>query len=196
LWKILRNSQPNDDLSELDADTLNNHFVNITKKLQPKAHSPFDTPRPSALPQVKPDIPPLNEIPHISPQELTLHFHTISVNKATGTDKLSVRLMRLAFPYILNPLTDIMNRCIYEGTFPDLWKAAIVTPLYKGGPKSNPSNYRPISVLPILSKVFQDTFFPHFPATLLQTKSLASTNLGSEKITPVSPRCSISIHLA
>lgn len=49
----------------------------------------------------------------------------------------------------------LMNRTINEGTIPTDWKHAIVTPVHKSGPRTDPSNYRPISVLPIFSQILE-----------------------------------------
>ena len=48
-----------------------------------------------------------------------------------------------------------MNRSLREGYVPDEWKHALVTPLHKAGSKSDPSNYRPISVLTVFSKILE-----------------------------------------
>lgn len=48
-----------------------------------------------------------------------------------------------------------MNRTISEGSLPSEWKHAIVTPVYKSGPRTDPTNYRPISILPVLSKILE-----------------------------------------
>ena len=57
---------------------------------------------------------------------------------------------------ILSPiLSHIINKSIEKSQFPDILKNARVTPIYKAGEKSNISNYRPISVLPIISKIFE-----------------------------------------
>ena len=53
------------------------------------------------------------------------------------------------------PLTYIFNLSLEKGEFPDPLKIARVTPLYKKGSKSDPGNYRPISVLPIMAKVLE-----------------------------------------
>jgi hypothetical protein len=45
--------------------------------------------------------------------------------------------------------------CLKEGTFPTLWKTARLVPVYKSGNRSNVENYRPISILPTLSKLFE-----------------------------------------
>ena len=62
-------------------------------------------------------------------------------------------MYQLISDYISRPLTEIINNVILTNTFPDIWKIALVTPVPKPGNKANPSNYRPISSLPILSKV-------------------------------------------
>ena len=95
----------------------------------------------------------LAETGSVSTGAYTYH---IPVSKATGSDHLSVRILRLAMPFIINPLTDIINQAISEGTFPSQWKTAVVTPLHKSGDANNVSNYRPISVLPVLSKIYEN----------------------------------------
>jgi hypothetical protein len=78
------------------------------------------------------------------------------VNKATGPDGVGIRLLKLAAPIISESLSRIINHCITTGKFPTKWKEASITPIYKGkGCKSEAFNFRPISVLPILSKVFE-----------------------------------------
>ena len=48
-----------------------------------------------------------------------------------------------------------MNLSISSGKFPSSWKAAKITPIFKSGSRSVPKNYRPISVLPIVSKLLE-----------------------------------------
>ena len=61
----------------------------------------------------------------------------------------------MASPIIAESLTFICNLSIKTGSFPDKWKEAKVKPLHKGGPANGPSNFRPISVLPVFSKLFE-----------------------------------------
>ena len=55
----------------------------------------------------------------------------------------------------LKVLEELYNKSIYEGVFPDCLKVARVEPIFKGGTASNVSNYRPISVLPVFSQIFE-----------------------------------------
>ena len=55
---------------------------------------------------------------------------------------------------IVESLAYICNLSIKTGSFPDKWKEAKVKPLHKGGPSNDPYNFRPISILPVLSMFF------------------------------------------
>ena len=82
-------------------------------------------------------------------------LHGLSGNKATGTDKISYKIIKLAAPVISDSLTLIFNQAITLSSFPDEWKIARVVPLYKNGQRGIPGNYRPISVLPAISKIME-----------------------------------------
>ena len=79
----------------------------------------------------------------------------LNPNKSTGVDKITPRFIRVAAPVISWSISKLINYSISSGTFPDHWKVARVTPLFKGGGASDRSSYRPISILPILSKVIE-----------------------------------------
>ena len=53
------------------------------------------------------------------------------------------------------PLTRIVNESLSQGTVPSEWKYAKITPLFKKGLSTDMDNYRPISVLPVVSKVLE-----------------------------------------
>ena len=79
----------------------------------------------------------------------------ISPDKAAGIDKIAARLLRLAAPAVALSIAKLINLSFCTGTFPSRWKIAKVTPLYKNGAECHPCNYRPISLLPVLSKVIE-----------------------------------------
>ena len=78
-------------------------------------------------------------------------------NKSTGLDQFNVKLLKLAAPFVSSSLAHICNLSLNNSKFPDDWKRAKVTPIFKSGDKINVSNYRPISVLPIISKIIERT---------------------------------------
>ena len=79
----------------------------------------------------------------------------LSSNKATGIDKISSKIIKIAAPVFSDSLTHIFNQSIAQSFFPDEWKIARVVPLFKNGQRNLPENYRPISVLPVISKIME-----------------------------------------
>ena len=63
--------------------------------------------------------------------------------------------MRKSATIVAPVLCRVFNNSIRNGIFPALWKHSGIIPLYKGGPKNNPDNFRPISILCTISKIFE-----------------------------------------
>lgn len=184
LWNVLRNKQqasiyPNSDkdlpLKNI-TNSLNHHFVNIV--CSPKSDSLKDS---MAYYTSKTELS-TQILPNISTDDVILLFKTIDIKKATGNDKLSVRILRLALPYTHNIITDIINTAIAEGTFPAQWKIAIVTPLHKDGDHNTLTNYRPISVLPILSKIYEKHILSTLHTHLHKHKLINDSQSGFRKL--------------
>lgn len=95
------------------------------------------------------EIPPVTEV-----QMLDL-INKIPSSKAIGCDGLRAKFLKLALPFLTYPLCRLMNISISTGHFPSTWKTAQVTPLFKNGSREGRNNYRPISVLPVLSKILE-----------------------------------------
>ena len=83
----------------------------------------------------------------------------IKTAKGCGYDNISSFFLKLALPFISSSLVFLFNISIETGTFPDLWQVVRVTPLFKEGDKSDKSNYRPISVLPDIARLFVKLVF-------------------------------------
>ena len=87
---------------------------------------------------------------------------SVPLHKATGDDGFSAKLLRIAAPAIADFLCKLINYCIDTQTFPTKWKVGKVTPIYKGqGSHDDKNNYWPITVLPILSKLFEKHICDH-----------------------------------
>ena len=91
----------------------------------------------------------------IDPTFVLDQLNGISVTKATGLDLIPAKLLKCGAPIIYRSLTHLFNMSLRTGKLPDQWKMAKVTPLFKKGSKSDMNNYRPISVLPIATKILE-----------------------------------------
>ena len=95
------------------------------------------------------------EIPLIEPNHVKQTLDSLDISKATGLDGISGKFLKTASPIISRPLSSIINMSIKSGKFPTKLKQSKVTPIYKKGQKSDKNNFRPISVLPLISKIFE-----------------------------------------
>ena len=83
------------------------------------------------------------------------HLNKLCRSKATGLDNISVKIIRECADLISVSLCDLFNKSLVSGIFPDDWKCARVIPLFKQGEPSDLNNYRPISVISVIAKVFE-----------------------------------------
>ena len=87
-------------------------------------------------------------------------------------------MLKLSLHAISPILAEIFNYSIMTSTFPDRWKLAAVVPIFKKGEVNNISNYRPIALLPVLSKVFEKVSAKQLLEHLDNTCSLSSSQFG------------------
>ena len=95
----------------------------------------------------------------ISPDEVNKHLSQLSSSKACGFENVPNNLYKLITPIISSFLADIFNKSYDVGTFPSILKYAKVIALYKTGPKHLVNNYRPISLLSPIAKVFEKLLY-------------------------------------
>ena len=86
-------------------------------------------------------------------------INNLKNKNSTGKDEISNKLLKSIKHIISKPLSVIINQSLVTGIFPNALKISKVIPLYKKGDKQYLSNYRPISLLPTISKVFERVLY-------------------------------------
>ena len=133
------------------SNLFNNFFVNIGRKIaesverNPQDHLQF-------LNHV--NQPQSFFFQPVSPTEVGNIINSLK-NKSSDINTMPIKILKTIKNIISFPLSEIINNSFTSGEFPDPLKVARVTPIFKEGDKSKLSNYRPISVLPPLSKIFE-----------------------------------------
>ena len=82
-------------------------------------------------------------------------INNLQTKNSCGYDDISSKLLKVIAPVIIKPLTLLINQVLNTGIFPDKLKIAKVIPIYKKGDPQLFKNYRPISLLPTISKVLE-----------------------------------------
>ena len=128
-----------------------------------------------------------------TPAETSLKFNCITENEtmkaidrlenksSSGHDGISNKLLKSVKNELKKPLTLIINQMITTGIFPEAFKISKITPLYKKGDHSLLTNYRPISLLPRISKVFERIIYDQMYEYLNENNLLAKEQFGFRK---------------
>ena len=106
---------------------------------------------------------------------------SMPTGKAPGADKIPLRVIKDCLPIVLPSLTSIINTCFMTETFPTLWKMAEVTPILKNGDHEKANNNRPISLLPILSKICEKAALNQFLPYLVSNDRLTTKQSGNKR---------------
>jgi len=177
-WQIInrerRISQPDISIPKLEmhnstitnqqvlANTFNRYFIsvadNIKDDINNKANTSKMNPINYLLNYYNNPFPRLNW-QYASTYEIGKIINSLKPINTTGYDDISNRIIKLSAPYIISPLTYTCNASLSTGIFPDRLKCAIVKPIHKSGSKHEISNYRPISLLPAFSKIFEKVIY-------------------------------------
>ena len=117
-------------------------------------------------------VTPTNE------SEILSIIDKLASKDTTGWDCISNRIVKYIKHEIVSPLTKLINKSLELGVFPDSMKLAHITPLYKSGSECLNTNYRPISLLPVLSKIFEKVMYSRIYSFLQSTNQLFKSQYG------------------
>ena len=122
------------------------------------------------------------EINRLSPIEVKNIILKLNTSKATGYDRISPKLLKDTAEIIAESLTVILNKSIETGIFPDDLRCRAYLPyIHKGESKTECRNHRPISVIPVVAKVFEKLVSGQFMEYLESNHLLSESQAGFRK---------------
>ena len=146
------------------AESMNEYFISIGTKLADEIDSNSD--------YQNDDLTYANEFLESDSSSTNLfHFRTIFVisvalrlnkllaSKSTGMDNIPAKVLKITANIIAPSLTYIFNISLQSGIYVDDWQLAKIIPIYKSEDRKKCENYRPISILPVISKVSESEIF-------------------------------------
>ena len=155
MWSILKDVTNQNFYEDITPDIVNTDtanrfnrfFATVGVEVQKKLNTCFETPQ-------------LNSkgVFHFQPEtteKIEQLIKRIKPNVATGIDQLPAKLIKEAMPIIAEDLKDMVNLSYETNTFPDKLKVASVKALHKKGDNNDPAQYRPVSILTVISKIFE-----------------------------------------
>ena len=147
------------------AETMNEFFVSVTDSLGIKENSGYENATDKAVHKFS-NHPSILKIKNhyqnagsfhfqkVTPDAVDKEVRNLNPKKATTHKNIPPKILKSNSDICVEPLTQIFNDCIENSSFPDELKCADVTSLPKNGPSNSRTNFRPISVLPTVSKLF------------------------------------------
>lgn len=155
IWKIVNSIRGSNVKTacetEIDSDTFNNFYCSVAENLTSGVSSDVDPM--SYLRNVS--VPNSFGLFHTDVGEIKIVFKQIKNKSSSGIDNLSLKIFTNLPDCVLEFLARFINFSFDAGTFPESLKTAVVRPIFKGGSTDDPSCYRPISLLPTLSKIVE-----------------------------------------
>ena len=116
-----------------------------------------------------------------SEQYICRIVNKLKSKRSSGYDDISNVVTKDLINVIKVPLCMVFNKSLHNGEFPDLMKVARVIPLHKGGNKDVPGNYRPISLLPVFSKILEHIVYDHLVRHCTENNIIYSRQYGFRK---------------
>jgi len=149
------------------ANALNKHFYSV-----------FTNDDGVTLPEITKNLYPTIPDIEINIEGVVQLLNTIDPFKATGPDSLPSKLLKELSPELAPCLSLVFKASIHQGTLPLDWKTALVCPIFKKGDRSDPSNYRPISLTSVCCKVLEHIVYSNIMSHLESLSILSDRQFG------------------
>lgn len=173
ITSIIDNGNKIEDKTEI-ANIMNSYYCNVGKNLSKKIVEPDEKPKEIERNPKSIFVTPTNA------EEIRTIINQLK-NKAGGEDKINANTLKAIETYIALPLAHIFNLAIEKSIWPDALKSAEVIPIYKAGKKTNVSNYRPISLISNIAKIFEKIMYNRLYNFLKECKIFSEYQYGFMK---------------
>ncbi len=151
-WKTINKIlHPKVNKVDVDPDEVNEFFNSTATRTTGKESEPMT----DAFFDQLIDHPDNIKLRHATFEEVEKSINLLRADCSTGNDKIPTKYIKPVSEYLISPLTHIINASIDESTFPTDWKISRICPIPKVPNPTSLAEYRPISILPVLSKVFE-----------------------------------------
>lgn len=138
-------------------NAVNNYFANVGKNLASQILNSSNYVNECTNRLITQNPYPLNSmvLASVDDSEINNTIVHLKDKSSVGWDSIPTSLIKAARHVLVPILKMIFNLCLESGIFPDCFKKAIVHPIYKSGDRDSSANYRPISILSVVSKIFE-----------------------------------------
>ena len=181
VWRIIhRILKPSPQPLRHDPERLNTFFASTAERTLGTHAVPH-----ASVYQLIENLPnldqPLFRLRLVSQGEVLQVLKSLRNDSSTGPDQIPVKFVKITAEIIAGPLTVIVNSCIRNSYFPKSWKKARISPIPKIDHPTKDEHFRPISVLPALSKIFEKLVAKQMTAFCEQESTLKDTLSGFRK---------------
>lgn len=165
-------------------EKMNDFYINIAKNIGIDSSTSVNDDHPS-IKQIKANVKAQSfEFKPVTEKQVSTCIKKLNIKKATGVDTIPPKIVKAASPSLCLPICNIANTMQSKGVFPSQLKKAQVTPIYKKDDPFTQKNYRPVSILPTLSKIYErllsDQLLVHFNEIFNNFLSAFRTSYGCQ----------------
>ena len=160
------------------ATTMNDYFIDKIDNLEKNLPQPNGDPHVYLKNIMKDRSCEFNFKP-VQPQTVKDVVLNLKNSGSTGLDEINTTIIKMIIDNILPALTQVINLSLTTHSFPENWKLAKIIPLFKKNDPLQPKNYRPVALLPVLSKILERVVFKQITEYLDVNKLLHPSHHGS-----------------
>lgn len=165
LWKAIKratNSHKNlnpsiellqPDLTNESLNDVNEYFATIGEKLASKFNSVLENNDETA--KREPSKTASFVLLDTDSDEISRLIMSLRNTSSFGWDQIPSKVLKVFKDIFIPPLTYLFSKCLTNGIFPNILKKSVIHPIYKSGKRDYVGNYRPISLLPVISKILE-----------------------------------------